>query len=78
MEPILWVQPDEVWPDREEPGKVNYILRGTDGFAGSTFGTAPVTRITTPSCTPSLPKSRSATGQDDRCDPLARSAATTT
>lgn len=31
MDPVLWVQPDEVWPDREEPGKINYILRG-DGF----------------------------------------------
>jgi hypothetical protein len=22
MEPILWVQPDEVWQDRQEPGKM--------------------------------------------------------
>lgn len=32
MDPVLWVQPDEVWPDRGEPGKINYILRGANGF----------------------------------------------
>ena len=31
MEPVLWVQPDEVWPDRQEPDKINYILSG-EGF----------------------------------------------